>query len=405
MRAPGAVRGGGRRAAPGRAARGVDGPRAREKLDEAAFRRLHREILAAGPECPSWKGRRILAVDGSKIALPRELAAHGYRVADGARYPQGMVSVLYRPLDRIPVDLHLSAHGNERLAARTHLDRAAEGDVIVYDRGYRSFAMAIAHHERGLDFVFRIQENANPAFDAFIASGGTERTVTLDAPRDESSLRGRTLRVRLVRYVAGDTEFRLATSLHDGGRFDVRVLSDLYHGRWGIEEMYKTGKSVIEWFHAKSVRGVRQEPCAAFTLVTLTRQFSSRCDGDLNAGGGEDGLPEMRANFRNGPRLVGRGDRGPVPQTGRRGQAVRRADHDRAVALPPAGEARPQLPAKVHAAKEQVDPARRRLTSRTAPEKRPRLPAHARSAGPFLSERSESLSECHWAAVSEVRGH
>ena len=191
---------------------------ARGKLDEGAFRRLHRGILAAGPECPSWKGRRILAVDGSKVTLPREPAARGYRVADGAHHPRGMVSALYRLRDRIPVDFDLSAHGNGREVALTHLDRAAEGDVIVYDRGYRSFAMAIAHHERGLDFVFRIQGNANPAFDAFIASGGTELTVTLDAPRDGTAPRGRNLRLRLVKYVAGDTEYCLATSLTDGGR-------------------------------------------------------------------------------------------------------------------------------------------------------------------------------------------
>ncbi|MCY4242814.1 MAG: DUF4338 domain-containing protein [Rhodobacter sp.] len=280
--------------------------RERGKPAGGAFRRLHRGILANTPEATPWKGRGILAVDGSKIALPRELAARGYRVPDGAHYPQGMVSVPYRLRDRIPVDLHLFGHGNERLAALTHLDRAAEGDVIVYDRGYHSFAMAIAHLERGLDFVFRVKKGANPTFDGFIASGGTERTVTLDAPRDELSLRGRTLRVRLVRYTAGDTEYCLATSLTDGGRFGVRVLSDPCHGRWGIEETSRSGKSVIERFHARSERGVRQEPCAAFVPLTLARRFSSRCDADLNAGG-EGDLPAMRSNFLNGPRLVGRG--------------------------------------------------------------------------------------------------
>ena len=293
------MREGGGGSAPGRAPGGVDGPRARGKPAGAAFRRLHRGILASAPEATPWKGRGILAVDGSRITLPRELAARGYRVPDGAHYPQGMVSVLYRLRDRIPVDLHPFAHGNERTAALTHLDRAAEGDVIVYDRGYYSFAVALAHLERGTDFVFRVKEGANPTFDAFGASGETERTVTLDAPRDGTAPRGRTLRVRLVRYTAGDTEFRLATSLLDSRRYGIEPLSDLYHGRWGIEEMYKSGKSVIGELHARSERGVRQEPCAAFVPLTLTRRFSNRCDGDLNAGGGED-LPEMRANSGTG---------------------------------------------------------------------------------------------------------
>ena len=276
---------------------------AREKLDEAAFKALHREILAGSPEGLLWKGHRILAVDGSKVTLPRELAERGYRVNDGAHYPQGMVSALYRLHDRIPVDFDLFDHENERQAALAHLDHAAEGDVIVYDRGYFSFAMALAHRERGLNFVFRIKKAANPVFDDFIASHGSDRTVTLEAPGDETALRGRSIRVRLVGYTAGDTDFCLATSLLDGDRYPIQALSDLYHARWGIEEMYKTGKAVIKAFHAKSERGVRQELYAAFTLITLARQFSNRCDGDLDDG---DDLPAMRANLRNGLRLVGK---------------------------------------------------------------------------------------------------
>ncbi len=165
--------------------------------------------------------------------------------------------------------------------------------------------MPLARRERGPDFVFRIRGNANPVLDGFIASGESDRTVTLDAPGDETAMRRRSLRVRLVRHTAGDTEHCLATSLSDGGRFGIQALSDPCHGRWGIEEMHRTGRSVIERFHAKSVRGVRQEPCAAFVLTTLARQLSNRCDDDINGGGGED-LPAMRANFRNGLRLVGK---------------------------------------------------------------------------------------------------
>ena len=63
---------------------------------------------------------------------------------------------------------------------------------------------------------------------------------------------------------------------------------------------------MIENFHAKSERGVRQELYAAFILVTLARLFANRCDHDINRHPGDDDLPAMRTNFRNGLRLVGR---------------------------------------------------------------------------------------------------
>ncbi len=276
---------------------------AREKLDERAFRTLHREILAHSPEGRLWKDHRVLAVDGSKITLPRELEPCGYRIPSGAHYPQGMVSAMYRLNDRIPVDFDLFRHENERRAALSHLDHTAEGDVIVYDRGYFSFEMALAHRQRGTHFVFRIARNTNPVFDAFIASRETDLIVNLESPRDGPP--GPSQRIRLARYTIGDTEYFLATSLLDSGRYPIPTLSDLYHGRWSIEELYKTSKAVIEHFHAKSERGVRQELYAAFTLVTLARQFVNRCDHDLNSADSED-LPTMRANFKNGLRLVGR---------------------------------------------------------------------------------------------------
>ncbi len=276
---------------------------AREKLDEAAFQRLHAEVLAHGPEGTLGKGHRTLAVDGSKITLPRELAQYGDRVIDGAHYPQGRVSTLYRIGDRIPVDFDRFDHENERAAALVHLGPAAEGDVIVYDRGSTSFALALAHRERKLNFGFRIRNGAHSGFDAVLASGESDRTVPLDAPGDETALRSRTLRVRLVRYRHADTESGLATSLLDGSRDPVPAISDLDPARGGVEERYKTGTFRIEAFPAPSERGVRPELYAAFVRITLARPFANRCDHDLDDG---DDRPALRTNFRNGLRLVGK---------------------------------------------------------------------------------------------------
>lgn len=281
---------------------------AREKLDEAAFKTLHKEILAHSTDDPRWKGHRVFATDAAKINLPRELAKRGYRRPhQNAHYPQGMISALYRLHARIPVDFDLFNHENERGAALTHLDHAGKGDIIVYDRGYFSFELALAHQKRKLNFVFRIQKNANPAFDAFISSNESDRIITLEAPTRAtraSGLRGQSCRIRLIKYTVGDTSHCLATSLLDS-RYAIPALSDLYRGRWSIEELYKTSKAVIESFHARSERGVRQELYAAFTLITLARLFANRCDDDISRSDRDD-QPAMRTNFKNGMHLVGR---------------------------------------------------------------------------------------------------
>ncbi len=95
-------------------------------------------------------------MDGSKLNLPRGLLDAGYRVpSDNAHYPQGLLSCLYQLRSQLPVDFDLIAHADERQAARAHLDVLSPGDVVVYDRGYFSFAMLRAHVERGLHPVFQ----------------------------------------------------------------------------------------------------------------------------------------------------------------------------------------------------------------------------------------------------------
>ena len=280
---------------------------AREKLDPALFKTLHRNILAAAagrPE-PSWKGRRIFAVAGSKITLPRPLADAGYpRPNAMAHYPQGLVSALCRLQTRIPVDFDLFASGNERTAALTHLAQLNAGDLVVYDRGYYAFALLDAHRERKLEVVFRIARNANPVFDAFIASDDTDRLVRINAPRDAHHQRGRSHQLRLVKYTVQDTQYSLATTLLDARRHPIPALADLYHGRWGIEELYKSTKMLIESFHSQSDTGVRQELYAAFTLIALARLFANRGEQDLNHNA--SGAPPLRGNVKNTLRTVGR---------------------------------------------------------------------------------------------------
>ena len=138
-------------------------PRSATPAPRSATRRSaksHRAILARAPaDNPRWlwRGHRAFAVDGSKLNLPRPLLHNGYRTpSDSSHYPQGLLSCLYQLRARLPLDIDLSSHGNERAAALTHLPALRPGDVVVYDRGYYSFLMLHAHAQRGLQPVFRL---------------------------------------------------------------------------------------------------------------------------------------------------------------------------------------------------------------------------------------------------------
>ena len=125
---------------------------ARKKLDEQIFKDLHRQLLArldeeegAAFERRHWCGRRLLAVDGTKMNLPRQLRAAGYRVPAGGYYPQGLVSCLYRVRDRMPIDFELLPATDEHQPALAHLKHARSADVVVYDRNYFSYSLLRQH--------------------------------------------------------------------------------------------------------------------------------------------------------------------------------------------------------------------------------------------------------------------
>lgn len=286
---------------------------ARAKLDEKIFKRLHAEILQHYDRpCADtlWKGHRIFAVDGSKMNLPRQLINYGYRTpSDNAHYPQGLLSCLYQLKPKIPVDFDLATYIDERKAARTHLASLSENDVVVYDRGYFSYAFLYEHVKQGIHPIFRIKTKAARVVDAFIAGSKTDTLVEI-VPTKEGSigLRERypgvqceAIPLRLVKYRIGETTYILGTTLLDQHTYTINDLSDVYHSRWGIEELFKISKQVmaIEDFHGQSERGVKQELFAHFILITLTRIFSNHSEDGFNLHSAVDEKPEIKTNFKN----------------------------------------------------------------------------------------------------------
>ena len=92
----------------------------------------------------------------------------------------------------------------------------------------------------------------------------------------------------------------LATTLADTSKYTLDDLSDLYHGRWGIEELFRISKTVIavDEFHSRTERGIRQELYAHFNLIAMTRLLSNRGDGLLEERR-ETGAEKMTVNFKN----------------------------------------------------------------------------------------------------------
>jgi len=298
---------------------------ARNKLDETIFSILNQRIIEACDEDDSaqyhWFNHRLFAVDGSKINLPRELIDAGYRTpSDEAHYPQGLLSCLYGLKSKIPSDFDLASHPNERRCALAHLRTLTSGDVVVYDRGYFSYAMLYYHVQSGVHAVFRLQKNTFKAIDAFRSSQLTDKVITL-LPAEETQRDIRKqfpdidfvhLSIRLVKYTLAGHTYCVGTTLMDK-QYTIDALRDVYHARWGIEELYKVSKQLIEVddFHGRSERAIKQELFAHFVLITMSRLCSNESENLLvsllNLTQEEtDREQKIQVNFKNALATVSR---------------------------------------------------------------------------------------------------
>ena len=108
------------------------------------------------------------------------------------------------------------------------------------------------------------------------------------------------------------------TTLVDQVKYPVTCFCELYHGRWGIEELYKISKSFIdvEDFHSQTERTVKQELYGHLLLVNISRMFeldsNSMLPQDKENNNSDQMKPatslgkKFKINFKNCLATVGR---------------------------------------------------------------------------------------------------
>ena len=263
---------------------------ARAKLPEDIFIALNKALLAhwnESFESPNFQGFRLFAIDGSRINVPRELLKEGYKLYNekiGQYYPQGLLSCMYNLQEKVIYDCDFFSHMNERLCALEHMKILGNKDIMIFDRGYFSYLLFYQLLEHNVQGIFRLQEGGtNEEIFSFWQSADEDKiieynpsnTVKHDLKKQGYNLDFKTLKMRLIKHKIGDQTYVYATTLIDKALFPGECFAEIYHERWGIEELYKISKRFIEIedFHAKTARGVKQELYSHILLINLSRFF------------------------------------------------------------------------------------------------------------------------------------
>ena len=267
---------------------------ARAKLKPEAFIELFQAALPEfyeGAPYKTWKGHRLLAVDGSIINLPshptveEEFGVHQVGCKAGVRRSMGTVSICYDVLNLVTLDARLDKFAtSEPALLHTHLDEVNffGQDLLLLDRGYPSVALMYELAQKGIFFCMRIKAGWNEA-KSMLKTGITDKEVTYRLAVADRVLVKKyngtsdSVRVRMivVELNNGEKEI-LCTSLLDRDQYPHSCFKDLYHQRWMAEEAYKLLKCRVELevFSGKTALAVKQDFYAKVFMMVMCSVLS-----------------------------------------------------------------------------------------------------------------------------------
>jgi len=221
----------------------------------------------------TWHGYRVLAIDGSKIALPsdKKLLAYFGGLGKDKTAPTAQGSILYDVLNDIIVDafLHPMKSGERALAIK-HLKKyvkiaPGKKNLIIFDRGYPSFELIEFLESMGFTYVMRVRSKFNNDIDSQTKPDGF---VWLKQG-------GNRIRVRVVKFMldSGEDEV-LVTNLTDK-RLGKSAFKKLYFMRWPVETKYDVVKNKLqlENFNTRKVEGIQQD----FYATMFLANFAAAC--------------------------------------------------------------------------------------------------------------------------------
>jgi hypothetical protein len=178
-------------------------------------------------------------VDGSKITLPKALEKYNFPYNTNELSTKGYIMGIYEITKKNPETMQLYKSHNERKAIIDFItanEDRFKGSILIFDRGYYSFALEKFLKEKGIHYIFRLPKHLKLITDSL-----KEKTIGDEINENK----------RLVKYVIKSNCYYILTDLVDQNEYPVESFIEMYHERWQIEEYYKYSKNNLNLDHIK----------------------------------------------------------------------------------------------------------------------------------------------------------
>lgn len=282
---------------------------ARKRLPEEFFAAVARESGQAldNDAQPDWlwKGRRVLAYDGSTVSMPdtpenQQAYPQPPQQAPGLGFPLARMAAFFSLSCGAVLDLAVcsnSGKGHSELGMLRKLwDLLRPGDVMLADRYMCAYHEIHLLKQRGIDTVTRLHHCRRADFRRGQRLGQGDHIVQWKKPNRIRSVDRNTLKslperltMRETRVCIGQPGFRcrsmiVVSTLLDAEEVTANDLAELYRARWNVELDLRSLKQTLQMdiLRCKTPELVRKEiwtHILAYNLIrTVIAQAATKHD-------------------------------------------------------------------------------------------------------------------------------
>jgi hypothetical protein len=276
--------------------------KARKNLSAQVFVLLNRKLLEeyySDNGYSTWKGFRVIAIDGSDIQLPQKeslkLRFGSAKNGLGPNLAMATISCAYDVLNHKTLDGKIDAFETperdlavQNIESIDQLHHDKTKDLYILDRGYPSLGLLFYLKDHNKDFIIRCSTSScfskvkaafeNGQKDIIVRLQASEAThqqrVELNKRVPSLDIKNAYVDVRMIVVLldTGEKEL-LLTSLLDKKLYPHKEFKGLYGLRWRKEENYKWFKvgCELENFNGHTELAIQQE----FFALILTANMAS----------------------------------------------------------------------------------------------------------------------------------
>jgi len=249
----------------------------------------------------TWKGFRLLGVDGSAVIVP-ESKENRFLIGVHENQHGGVAAckilAVHDVLNRVFVNVFFHPRAIAELAAlHYNFEKLPDDSVLIYDRHYCDSLLMHRHLKANKKCVIRMKGKGINVVKKFLAMNVDSALMELQigerayySARDRYGLKNNhprfhKFKMRFIKVILPNGEIEiLATNLFDEKKYPTSDFKNLYAKRWGVETAFDEIKNQLKLpvFSGYKSQIVFQDLWSVFIFYNIRAIFLSHAEYDLN---------------------------------------------------------------------------------------------------------------------------